>query len=63
MLRSVLLVPVTVIVIALVVVSPVVIVDGGTRTVNNLIKLAAIQPDAAALRAVVDFHALPVGHF
>src|SRR5690606_16351269 len=32
------------------------------RTVDDLVELAAIEPHAAALRAIVDLDALPVRH-
>lgn len=32
------------------------------RTVDDLVQLAAIKPNATAVRAVIDFNPLPVGH-
>src|SRR5687768_4015395 len=36
--------------------------DNGRRALDDLVELTAIQPHAAALRAVVDLDALAVGH-
>ncbi|MDB5866350.1 MAG: hypothetical protein JWO70_4156 [Betaproteobacteria bacterium] len=33
------------------------------RTFDNLVQLASIEPDASALRTVVDFDALALGHY
>lgn len=33
------------------------------RTLNDFIEFAAVEPYAAALRAVVNFNTLPVGHY
>lgn len=33
------------------------------RTLNDFIEFAAVEPYAAALRAVVNFNPLPVGHY
>ena len=35
---------------------------GAGGSVNKLVQLATIQPDAAAIRTVIDFDALPIGH-
>src|ERR687894_2887905 len=37
-------------------------VGGLCRPLENLVQLAAVQPDAPALRAVVDLDALSLGH-
>jgi hypothetical protein len=29
---------------------------------DDLVQFSAIKPDAAALRAIVDFHSVPIGH-